>query len=72
MGEPNGYRPFPKGFATAAIHHNQEPEQWDSMSVVTPLVTSTTYKQFGPANFKVTISLSCNNNTFTHFIETFY
>ncbi|KAJ8931873.1 hypothetical protein NQ314_015139 [Rhamnusium bicolor] len=52
MGEQNGYLPFPKGFATAAIHHSQEPEQWDSMAVVAPLVTSTTFKQFGPADYK--------------------
>ncbi|KAJ8920224.1 hypothetical protein NQ315_011885 [Exocentrus adspersus] len=52
MGEREGYLPFPKGFSTAAIHHSQEPEQWDSMAVVTPLVTSTTYKQHGPAEFK--------------------
>lgn len=48
-----GYLPYPKGFATAAIHHDQEPEKWDSMAVVNPLVTSTTYKQYGPADFKV-------------------
>uniref|UniRef100_A0A6P7GVD4 cystathionine gamma-lyase n=1 Tax=Diabrotica virgifera virgifera TaxID=50390 RepID=A0A6P7GVD4_DIAVI len=51
-GDNDGYLPFPKGFATAAIHHSQEPEQWDSMAVVTPLVTSTTFKQHGPAQFK--------------------
>ncbi|CAG9770564.1 unnamed protein product [Ceutorhynchus assimilis] len=48
----DGFLPYPKGFATNAIHHSQEPEQWDSMAVVTPIVTATTYKQFGPANFK--------------------
>ncbi|XP_018571790.1 cystathionine gamma-lyase-like [Anoplophora glabripennis] len=52
MGEPEGYLPFPKGFSTSAIHHSQEPEQWDSWAVVTPLVTSTTFKQHGPAEFK--------------------
>lgn len=51
-GDHDGYLPIPKGFATAAIHHSQEPEQWDSMAVVTPLVTSTTFKQYGPAKFK--------------------
>ncbi|XP_030761688.1 LOW QUALITY PROTEIN: putative cystathionine gamma-lyase 2 [Sitophilus oryzae] len=52
MTEQNGFRPFPRGFATAAIHHDQEPEKWDSMAVVTPIVTSSTYKQHGPANPK--------------------
>ncbi|XP_072385997.1 putative cystathionine gamma-lyase 2 [Diabrotica undecimpunctata] len=51
-GDNDGYLPVPKGFATAAIHHSQEAEQWDSMAVVTPLVTSTTFKQYGPAQFK--------------------
>lgn len=53
MPQENGFLPYPKGFATAAIHHAQEPEQWDSMAIVAPIVTSTTYKQFGPADFKV-------------------
>lgn len=51
--QDDGYLPYPKGFATSAIHHSQEPEQWDSMAVVAPLVSSTTFKQHGPANFKV-------------------
>lgn len=55
MAGLDGYLPFPKGFATDAIHHDQEPEKWDSMAVVTPIVTSTTYKQYGPANFKVIV-----------------
>ncbi|CAH1099774.1 unnamed protein product [Psylliodes chrysocephalus] len=50
--QDDGYLPYPKGFATSAIHHSQEPEQWDSMAVVAPLVSSTTFKQHGPANFK--------------------
>lgn len=53
MSGPSGYLPFPKDFATDAIHHDQEAEKWSSMAVVTPIVTSTTYKQYGPANFKV-------------------
>ncbi|XP_056641350.1 cystathionine gamma-lyase [Diorhabda sublineata] len=51
-GDHDKYLPLPKGFATAAIHHHQEAEQWNSMAVVTPIVTSTTFKQYGPANFK--------------------
>ncbi|XP_076266914.1 cystathionine gamma-lyase [Rhynchophorus ferrugineus] len=50
MGDQNGYKPFPKGFATAAIHHAQEPEKWDSLAVVPPIVTASTFKQDGPAN----------------------
>lgn len=49
----NVYLPYPKGFATTAIHAGQEPEQWDSLAVIPPIVTSTTFKQYGPANFKV-------------------
>jgi len=50
--ENNGYLPFPKGFATTAIHTGQDPDQWDSLSVVPPIVLSTTFKQFAPANPK--------------------
>lgn len=53
MGDNNGFLPFPKGFATAAIHSGQNPEQWDSLSVVPPIVLSTTFKQPSPANPKV-------------------
>lgn len=45
-----------KNFATKAIHVGSEPEQWNSMSVVPPIGLSTTYKQFSPANFKVSLS----------------
>lgn len=47
------FKPQPKGFATDAIHAGQEPEQWAHMAVVPAIVTSTTFKQFGPAEFKV-------------------
>ncbi|EFA10345.1 cystathionine gamma-lyase [Tribolium castaneum] len=52
MSGESGYLPQHKGFATAAIHAFQEPEQWESLAVVTPMVSSTTFKQYGPANFK--------------------
>lgn len=55
MGDQDGYRPFPKGFATAAIHHAQEPEKWDSLAVVPPIVTASTFKQDGPANPRVSV-----------------
>ena len=38
---------FP-GFATAALHAGQEPEQWASNSVVPLISLSTTYKQHAP------------------------
>lgn len=47
------FKDQPKGFATKAIHAGQDPEQWESMAVVCPLVTSTTFKQDGPAQFRV-------------------
>lgn len=49
----NGYLPFPKGFSTAAIHAFQEPEKWDSMAVVTPLVTATTFQLLDIQKMKV-------------------
>lgn len=52
-GTTSDYLPYPKGFATAAIHAGQEPEQWESMAVIPPIVMSSTFKQFGPAQFKV-------------------
>ncbi|XP_017778244.1 PREDICTED: putative cystathionine gamma-lyase 2 [Nicrophorus vespilloides] len=49
---PEDYLPVPKGFATRAIHSGQNPDNWDSMCVVPPIVLSTTFKQYGPADFK--------------------
>lgn len=51
------FKKQPKGFATKAIHSGQEPEQWSHMSVVPPIVNSTTFKQFGPAEFRVSTDL---------------
>lgn len=51
--ESEGFLPPPKGFATAAIHHAQEPEQWNCMEIVAPIVTTTTYKQYAPGDYKV-------------------
>jgi cystathionine gamma-lyase len=48
-GDLNGFLSPPKGFATRAIHHGQEPEQWKSMAVVPPISLSTTFKQYAPA-----------------------
>lgn len=45
----SGFKQQPKGYATKAIHVGQEPEQWSHLAVVPPLVTSTTFKQFSPA-----------------------
>lgn len=43
------FRENPKGYATKAIHVAQEPENWNFMPVIPPLVTSTTFKQPAPA-----------------------
>lgn len=53
MSSESGFRKQPKGFATKAIHVGQEPEKWNDMGVIPPIVMSSTFKQFGPANFKV-------------------
>merc|ERR1711953_1047395 len=47
------YRDNDKHFATKALHAGQEPEQWNSMAVVPPISLSTTFKQDGPADFKM-------------------
>lgn len=49
------FKAQPKGFATKAIHVGQDPEQWASMAVIPPIVTSTTFKQEAPAKHKVHI-----------------
>ncbi|KAK4319700.1 hypothetical protein Pmani_009358 [Petrolisthes manimaculis] len=40
-------------FATRAIHVGNEPEQWNHMAVVPPISMATTFKQDGPADFKM-------------------
>ena len=35
-------------FATKLMHEGQEPEQWSSMAIVTPIITTTTFKQHAP------------------------
>lgn len=47
------FKQQPKGFATKAIHAGQDPEQWEHLAVVPPIVTSTTFKQHSPAEPKV-------------------
>lgn len=49
----NRYLPYPRGFSTKAIHAGQDPAQWNSMCLIPPLVTSTSFKQHGPGKFKV-------------------
>ncbi|KAG5888703.1 hypothetical protein JTB14_035768 [Gonioctena quinquepunctata] len=34
------------------LQQTKHAEQWDSMAVATPIVMSSTFKQYGPANFK--------------------
>lgn len=47
------FKPQPKGFSTSAIHAGQSANQWSHRNVVPSIVTSTTFKQDGPAEFKV-------------------
>lgn len=47
------FKKQPKGFATKAIHVGQDAEQWNSMAVVAPIVTSTTFKQEAPGKHSV-------------------
>ncbi|XP_059173252.1 cystathionine gamma-lyase-like isoform X2 [Physella acuta] len=42
------FKPFPN-ISTDIIHEGQDPEQWKSMAVIPPISTSTTFKQFAPA-----------------------
>jgi len=49
----SGFRANDPHFATKALHEGQEPEQWNSMAVVPPISLSTTFKQDGPADFKM-------------------
>lgn len=53
MAEEIGYLKNDPNFATRAIHEGNEPEQWNSMAVVPPISMATTFKQDGPADFKV-------------------
>lgn len=57
-----GFRQQAKGFATKAIHVGQDPEQWNDLAVVPPLVFATTFKQHAPAEPKVStlFAVSCN------------
>lgn len=48
----NNFLEQPKGFATKAIHVGQEPENWNSMCVVPPIIMSTTFKQDGPSEHR--------------------
>lgn len=52
MGD-QGFLKQKPGFATLAIHAGQDPNKWESAAVVMPIVTSTTFKQTGPAEYKV-------------------
>lgn len=54
----HGFLKQKPGFATIAIHAGQEPEKWNSAAVVTPIVTSTTFKQPAPAEHTVTSHLT--------------
>lgn len=53
MAEELGYIKNDPSFATRAIHEGNEPEQWKHMAVVPPISMATTFKQDGPADFKM-------------------
>lgn len=53
----DGFRPQPAGYATKAIHVSQSAEQWNSMAVVPPITTSTTFKQDEPGEHCVSFFL---------------
>lgn len=42
------FRKREKGFATKAIHAGHDPNQWDSMAVIPPLIMSTNFKYNSP------------------------
>ena len=48
-----GYLENDPHFATKALHVGQQPEQWNSLSVVPPISLSTTFKQLAPADPKI-------------------
>ena len=52
-----GFKSNDPSFPTRAIHAGNEPEKWNSMAVVPPISLATTFKQDGPANFRVSWNL---------------
>lgn len=50
---PHGFLPSFQHFATQAIHVGQDPDQWTSRAVVTPISMSTTFKQGAPGKHSV-------------------
>lgn len=51
--EDLGYKKNDPSFSTRAIHEGNEPEQWNDLAAVPPISLSTTFKQNGPAEFKL-------------------
>lgn len=70
MAEKHGYQKNDQTFSTRAIHVGNEPEQWRHLAVVPPISMSTTFKQDGPAEFRVSrhADLSCRFRTRTLFM----
>ncbi|KAI4461921.1 trans-sulfuration enzyme family member [Holotrichia oblita] len=52
MSDNSGYLPLPKSFITKAIHSSTDPDRWDSMCIVPPIVLSATFKHVSPGKFK--------------------
>ncbi|XP_075145614.1 cystathionine gamma-lyase-like [Haematobia irritans] len=63
-----GFKQQPAGFATKAIHVGQDPEQWNSLSVIPPISLSTTYKQDGPGQHRG-FEYSRSGNPTRHVLE---
>jgi cystathionine beta-lyase/cystathionine gamma-synthase len=53
------FEPFPH-FATLAIHHGQDAEQWAGNPVVPPISLATTFKQEEPGKHAVCVSFLAN------------
>lgn len=53
MAGNSGYLPIPKGFTTRAIHSSTDPDRWDSLCIVPPIVLSATFKHKKLGDYKV-------------------
>ncbi|KAK9722463.1 Cys/Met metabolism PLP-dependent enzyme [Popillia japonica] len=52
MAGNSGYLPIPKGFTTRAIHSSTDPDRWDSLCIVPPIVLSATFKHKKLGDYK--------------------
>lgn len=59
------FRKQVKGIATKAIHAGQDPNLWNSMAVIPPLVMSTNFKYNSPNEEKVSLNILKLSNEFS-------